>query len=133
MKLFLDACLLIYLNTVTGEEESHKLYDFYLNLLKDELYIDMLVLDETLYISRKKYGLSYDITLGFLEENILPFVDIIPLERRDFKLMKKYLVDYSIRPSDALHLVAMDKAGCRAIVSEDKNFDKTHVERIWLD
>jgi len=132
VKIFLDACLLIYLNTVVDEEESNKLYEFYANLLKEELCVDMLVLDETIYISKKKYGLSYSDTLNFLEDNVMPFVEVIPLERKDFKLMKKYLKDYKIKPSDALHLAAMDKVGCNTIASEDEEFDKTHIKRIWL-
>ena len=132
MKVFLDACFLIYLNTVVDEDESSRLYDFYLGLLKEELYVDMLVLDETVYISKRKYGLSYDVTLDFLEENVMPFVEVVPLERRDFKLMRKYLMDYRIKPSDALHLAAMYKVGCNTIVSEDEKYDKTGVKRMWL-
>ena len=132
MRVFLDACFLIYLNTVVDKEESNRLYDFYLRLLGEELYVDMLVLDEAVYVSKRKYGIGYSTTLDFLEENVLPFVEVIPLERRDFKLMKKYLSDYKIKPSDALHLAAMDKVGCNTIASEDKEYDRTHVKRIWL-
>ena len=91
----------------------------------------MLIIDETLYISKKKYNLNYNITLNFLEENILPFVEVIPIERKDFKLMKQFLLKYNLKPSDALHLATMSKIGCNTIITEDKEFDKTHIKRIW--
>lgn len=131
MRIFLDSCFIIYLNIITDAQESEKLYEFYLDLLKHELYIDMLILDEVLYISKKKYNLSYSITLNFLEENILPFVEVIPIERIDFKLMKYFLLKYNLKPSDALHLATMNKAGCNIIVTEDREFDKTPIKRIW--
>ena len=36
----------------------------------------------------EKSELNFSVTLDFLEENVMPFVEVIPLERKDFKLMK---------------------------------------------
>lgn len=50
MKMFLDANFLIYLNT--GEQ---RVWSFFESLVPDNiLYTDALVLDETLYISKKE-------------------------------------------------------------------------------
>jgi len=35
-----------------------------------------------------KWFIRISVTLDFLEENVMPFVEVIPLERKDFKLMK---------------------------------------------
>ena len=36
----------------------------------------------------EKSELNFSVTLDFLEEDVMPFVEVIPLERKDFKLMK---------------------------------------------
>ena len=50
MKIFIDATLLIYLNTITSSTRS--IYErFYLDLIsKHEPYTDVLVLDETIFL-----------------------------------------------------------------------------------
>ena len=62
-KAFLDANAVIYLNV--GEE---KVIRFFKDLLmkKVKLYTNVLVLDEVIYISKKKYGIKYEDTLIFL-------------------------------------------------------------------
>jgi predicted nucleic acid-binding protein len=57
-KLLLDANLVIYLNTVTGEERP--IIDrFFKSLLRERLFTNMLVLDETLHVSRRRYAVPY--------------------------------------------------------------------------
>lgn len=47
--------------------------------------------------------------------------------------MKKIVLNYGLKPSDALHIASMDKVEIRHIVSEDKEFDKVpFIERKWL-
>jgi len=72
MKFFMDACFIIYLNVLTDKEETKKLDDLLLKILSEELHIDLLVLDEALYISKKKYNIDYETTLNFIEEEIYP-------------------------------------------------------------
>ncbi|MEQ9716220.1 MAG: type II toxin-antitoxin system VapC family toxin [Candidatus Asgardarchaeia archaeon] len=132
MKLFIDACFIIYLNTVTDEQDKKKLNNLLSRILGEELYTDLLVLDETLYISKKKYNVGYEITFNFIEEIILPFTSIVPIEEGDYKLMKGYIKKYNLKPSDAIHLAVMDKIGITTVVSEDEDFDKTHIKRLWI-
>jgi predicted nucleic acid-binding protein len=53
MRVFVDARFLIYLNTLCGERR--KLFEeFWEKLLEEEPILNVIVLDETLYISRRK-------------------------------------------------------------------------------
>jgi predicted nucleic acid-binding protein len=133
VKVFLDANLLIYLNTL-GDNEDSDLERFYFELLKEDLYTNALILDETIYISMSKYRVPYDLTFEFLKSNVLPFSTVIPIEESDVSLMEKYLVGYrKLKPSDAIHLSTMEKLGVANIASEDVEFDGVkEVKRIWF-
>lgn len=93
----------------------------------------MLVLNELIYISKKKYGVPYDLTIEFIEFNVLPYMSIINLGEEEYSQAVKFLVNYKLKPSDALHLGAMLINGINTIISEDKEFDKIQlVKRLWL-
>jgi predicted nucleic acid-binding protein len=69
LKVFIDVNLLIYLNTISdlGNRVSYE------NLCVDVImnhkpYVDVLVFDELLYVSWKKYGVPYSITIDFIEK-----------------------------------------------------------------
>jgi len=54
MKLLVDASLLIYLNVPLEEERLSLVESFWKRLVREnELYTNMLVIDEVLYISKK--------------------------------------------------------------------------------
>lgn len=132
-KLFLDANLAIYLNTLTGEDRL--IIDrFFKSLLKERLFTNMLVLDETLYISRARYTVPYTMTMKFLRGAFLPYTEIIPIAEEDLQATESYLIKYNLRPSDAIHLATMEKVGITSIVSEDEGLDAVKdVKRVWLD
>jgi predicted nucleic acid-binding protein len=132
-KLFLDASLVIYLNTMTGEERS-RIDRFFKSLLREHLFTSMLVLDETLHVSRRRYVVPYAMTMHLLRKVLLPFTEIIPIAEEDLQAAEKYLTRYDVKPSDAIHLATMDKAGITSIVSEDEELDAVKdKKRIWLD
>jgi len=132
LKAFLDSSFLVYLNTMTSDGRK-SLDELFRNLLQEQLYINMLIVDEVLYISRKQ-GLPYSVTLNFLRAIILPYAEIAPIEEEDLKPAEKYLLNYSLKPSDAIHLATMEKVGASHIVTEDEDFDKVkEVKRIWLN
>lgn len=132
MKIFLDANLLIYLNTI-GEKQNPDLEKFYSDLLEEDLYTDVLILDETLYISMSKYHVPYQLSFEFLKMNILPYSTVIPIDESDVSSMEKYLSRYKIKPSDAIHLSAMEREGVANIASEDAELDDVkEVKRIWF-
>ena len=133
MKAFVDAPLLIYLNTVLGEERL-AYEDFFIELVSErKLYTDPLVLDELIYVSKKKYGVSYNLTLEFIDSVVLPYVTLLKLGEDEYLASKEFLSRYNLKPSDALHLGVMKVNGIEVIVSEDKEFDKVgEVERLWM-
>ena len=134
MKIFIDANLMIYLNASTDEKTRHRIDTFFMNMLKEELYTNMLVIDEVLYVSRIKFNVPYEITFGFLDGVILPYVEIIPVDRIDYEAVKEFIDTFDLRPSDAIHVATMRKSGIRRIVSEDKEFDRVKgIERMWLE
>lgn len=132
MKIFLDSNLLIYLNTLTGDERE-SLHAFFRKLLDENLFTNMLIVDETLYISKRKFRVPYEVTLEFLKSIVLPYTKIIPIGEEDLNSMKKYLVKYDLKPSDSIHLATMEKASVTHIASEDEGYDKVEeVKRMWL-
>jgi len=131
LKTFLDSSFLIYMNTMTNDKRR-RIEELFKKLLEEPLFINMLVVDEVLYVSRK-YGLQYDVTLNFLRSIVLPYTEIIPIEEEDVKPVEKYLLKYDLKPSDAIHLATMEKVGANHIVTEDEDFDRVkEVKRIWL-
>jgi hypothetical protein len=132
LKIFLDSNLLIYLNTLTGDERE-SLHAFFRKLLDENLFTNMLIVDETLYISKRKFRVPYEVTLEFLKSIVLPYTKIIPIGEEDLNSMKKYLVKYDLKPSDSIHLATMEKASVTHIASEDEGYDKVEeVKRMWL-
>ncbi|MEM2776636.1 MAG: type II toxin-antitoxin system VapC family toxin [Candidatus Bathyarchaeia archaeon] len=113
---FLDSNFLIYLNAMTSDERK-RFDEFFMKLLKEQLFINMLIINEVLYISRK-YGLPYETTLKFLKTIVLPYTEVISIEEGDLKLIEKYLLKYSLKPSDAIHLATIEKIGANYIVSK---------------
>jgi predicted nucleic acid-binding protein len=131
LKAFLDSCFLIYLNAMV-DDERRLIEELFRRLLEEQLFTNMLVVDEVLYISRK-YGVSYETTLDFLKNTVLPYAEVLPVEEEDFKPVEKYLLKYGLKPSDAIHLATMEKAGISNIVSEDREFDRVKgIKRIWV-
>ena len=102
-------------------------------MAKYKLYTDVLVLDEVIYVSKKRYGVSYDVSMEFIESNVLPYVYIAGLGEEEYRLASKFLIEYDLRPSDALHLGVMSSNGINTIISENKEFDRVPlIKRIWI-
>ncbi|MFZ8825211.1 MAG: type II toxin-antitoxin system VapC family toxin [Desulfurococcales archaeon] len=133
MKVFIDAPLLIYLNTVTDPKTRILYENFYIDILtRYKSYTDVLVLDELIYIS-KKNGIPQRITIEFIESNTLPYINIINLGEEEYRQAIKFLLDYNLKPSDFLHLGAMINNGINIIVSKDGEFDRVPiVKRLWI-
>ncbi|MCD6324599.1 MAG: type II toxin-antitoxin system VapC family toxin [Desulfurococcales archaeon] len=132
-KVFVDANLLIYLNTVTNAELRSLLESFYLDLLtRYKAFTDPLVLDELIYVSKVKYGVPYDVSLEFIDAVVKPYVVLLPIGEDEFNEAAKAVRDYGMKPSDALHYGAMRTRGIPLIASEDSDFDGLpEVKRIW--
>lgn len=57
-------------------------------------------------------------------------LDVTPVKPTDIWGMTGEMKEQELKPRDALHLTIMKRLGEGTIVSEDKHFDKTDVERI---
>lgn len=134
MKVFIDSPLLIYLNTVTDPKTRILYENFYIDILtRYKPYTDVLVLDELIYISKKKYGIPHNITIEFIESNALPYMSVISLGEEEYEQAIKFLLDYNLKPSDSLHLGTMISNGINTIVSEDSEFDRVPIaRRLWV-
>ena len=134
MKAFLDTPLLIYLNTVASDERRLIYENFYLDILsRHKLYTDVLVLGELIYVSKKKYGVPYSVTLDFKESIFLPYVTVIALGEEEYREAAKLMARHNLKPSDALHIAAMKVNNIRLVISEDKELERVPgVERVWI-
>ena len=99
----------------------------------DRLFVNMIVVDEVLWILTKKYKIPLDEVLE-LTDQLMPFLEVIPVDYTDYDVMRKTMMKYGLKPSDALHIASMNKVGIKHIVSEDEEFDKIpSIKRIWLN
>ena len=134
MKVFIDANLLVYLNTLTTEEIRRPYESFYLNLaVEHRMYTDALVLDEVIYISKKRYLVPYVTTLSFIESIVLPYITVLPLSEAEYNEAAKIIEKYNVKPSDALHIGAMRTNDINVAASEDEELDRIEkIKRIWI-
>ena len=127
--IFLDANFIIYLNLGVKEVEN-----FYIKVLQeDRLALDPLVIDEVIYVSKKKYNVNFNDTISFLDEIVLPNSLILPIRKEDYDKAKEIMLQYNLKPSDAFHVAIMLNNSISKIISEDKDFDRIKgIERLWL-
>lgn len=128
--IFLDANFIIYLNLGVKEVEN-----FYIKVLQeDRLALDPLVIDEVIYVSKKKYNVNFNDTISFLDEVVLPNSLILPIRKEDYDKAKELILQYNLKPSDAFHVAIMLNNSISKIISEDKDFDRIkEIERLWLN
>ena len=129
--VFIDTNLFVYLNTPS------KNFDEFASFYEDEInenhaYTNVVVLDELLYVSKKKYGIPYSTTLELIDSAIVPYVDILNIDLSTYTTMKEIL-RYFPKPSDALIAATMKNSSVGIILSEDGGFDKIpFIERKWI-
>ncbi|MEB3787278.1 MAG: type II toxin-antitoxin system VapC family toxin [Desulfurococcales archaeon] len=132
MRIFVDASLVIYLNVPLPEDEAKVIEGFWLELVDGHsLYTDVLVLDEVVYVSRRKYRVPVNETLEFIDRIVLQYVDVLPLRLDEYLEARDILRRHSVNPSDALHAAVVRLNRLDAVASEDKDFDKLGIRRLW--
>jgi len=134
LKIFLDSSYLIYL----GYSMSDEIFNYVTNFLResvergDRLFVNMIVVDEVLWILTKKYKVPLSEAFELMDR-LMPLIEVIPLDYMDYDDMRRIVMNYGLKPSDALHVASMRKAGIKHIVSENKEFDKIPwIKRTWL-
>ena len=133
MRIFLDASFIIYLNVDVSDYLAEKIDALYRQLMtNDKLYTDVLVLDEVIHVSRKKYKVPYSETINMLDEIVIPYVEVLPIGLMEYLKAKENMLKYNLKPSDAIHLAVIENNGLQAIVTEDEDFDRIPIKRIWF-
>lgn len=133
MRVFIDASLIVYLNVKLPGYEADLIDDLYRRLLDEELYTDVLTLDEAIYVSWRRFRVAIEDTLDLIDRAVLPYVEILQLGASEYLRAKGHMLRYKLKPSDAIHLAAIDSYGLQAIATEDRDFDRTHIRRIWIE
>ena len=117
---------------------SDEIFNYVTNFLResvergDRLFVNMIVVDEVLWILTKKYKVPLSEALELMDR-LMPLIEVIPLDYMDYDDMRRIVMNYGLKPSDALHVASMRKAGIKHIVSENKEFDKIPwIKRTWL-
>lgn len=135
MKLFLDSSYLIYLRYAESDEVFNYVAGFLGEAVKrgEQLLVNMIVIDETTWILTQKYGFPLSEVFELIDR-LMSLIEVIPVNYTEYDVMKKVMMEYGLKPSDAIHVASMNKSGAQHIVSEDKEFDKVPwIKRIWLD
>ena len=58
---------------------------------------------------------------------------MLPIGELEYQKAKTYIRKYDLKTLRWLHLAVMANNGIPIIATEDKDFDRTNVNRIWLD
>ncbi len=133
MKIFIDANLLIYLNTRMPDQEARLVEDFWLDLVLNHiLFTNVLVLDELIYVSRKRYGVPVRDTIEFIDNVVIPYTDILSIGLNEYIRAKEIMNKHGLKPSDSIHAATIINYGLQAIASEDTDFDKVGIKRLWI-
>jgi len=72
-------------------------------LLRERRFTNTLVVDETLYVSKSRYAVPCAVTIHFLTRAFLPYTEVISIAEEDLQATERYLIEYEIKPSDAIH------------------------------
>lgn len=56
-----------------------------------------------------------------------PNLTILGVSAADLQAMDEVILNYHLRPRDALHLATMQKCNCFNIISEDSDFDQVSI------
>lgn len=133
MRVLVDASLIIYLNARLPPREAELVEEFWFKLSREhDLYTNALALDEALYISKRKYDIPYAATLELIERVVLPFAEVLPLGLEEYLASRKYITKHGLKPSDALHAATVEVHGLHAVASEDVDFDRVGITRLWV-
>ncbi len=90
------------------------------------------MLDEAVYVSKRKYDVPFSGTIEFIDRAVLPHVEVVALGLETYLEAKKYMIKYDLSPSDSIHAATVEVFGLQAIASEDRDFDRVGIKRLWL-
>jgi predicted nucleic acid-binding protein len=123
-----QGALTAYTSALTFDELAYRLL---LALIRDHYGgapLDLLRADEVRLIAEFAPAVAAQLQRlrGFPH---LTVVDVMPA---DLEVMEQAMVDYAIRPRDALHYAAMQRVGCLDLASHDAHFDRIPLLRRFV-
>ncbi len=139
MKIFLDANYLIYLKYCADDSLFDWILSLHSQLMKKvhegilSAFVNVLVLDEVYWILHRKYQKSWQEINDYMDR-VLMGLNIATLNDSDFTNMQRFVVDFNMQPSDALHASTILRHGIDIILSEDSRFDRLpFCDRVWKE
>lgn len=109
-----------YTSTLTFDELAYRLILALIRDAFDGSPLDRLRQDETGMLSRFAPVVSQQLH----RLAALPNLHLVPVLPDDVDRMMDSLTRYHLRPRDGLHLAAMERVGCFALISQDAHFDR---------
>jgi len=134
VNIFIDSNLLVYLLVgLSDESEEKALDDFWLSLLRDHsLYVNTLVWEELGCMASRYIRLLSLSDLRRFRERMMPFVEEIYMTSELYSAGRYYERTYGLKYSDAIHAATVKLHELDAIASDDTDFDRTGIRRIWF-
>ncbi len=115
--------ILAYTSVLTFDELAYRLL---LALIRD--YYGSSPLDHLRSDESKMIAQFYPVLFPHLVKlRNFPNLTLIEVTASDIDSMNNIILQYHIKPRDALHLTAMQKCNCFSLVSQDTDFDRVSV------
>ena len=130
---FIDTNFWIYLQTLAKDEDLLPFKNFLLTAIPKGLATDLLVFDEFVYISKKKYRISYEKSLEFWTKVVHPSCKILSIGEEIYPILSSMLIEHSLKPADAIQVALAIYYNIKLFVSEDEDFSGIKdVSRVWF-
>lgn len=115
-----QGALTAYTSALTFDELAYRLL---LALIRDHYGgapLELLRSDEVHLITQ----FAPVITVQLQRLRSFPHLTVVDILPADLEVMEQAMVDYAIRPRDALHYATMRRVGCFDLASHDAHFDR---------
>ena len=70
--------------------------------------------------------------MEFIDRVALPRVELLPVGAELYPFFKLYVANFCLKPPDALHAATIKRYRLDAVASEDRDFDRAGIKRMWL-
>jgi len=75
---------------------------------------------------------GFEETVEFIDKAVLPYVDVLSIGLSEYIGAKKQMKEYELKPSDSIHVAKIESYGLQALATEDEDFDRVGIKRIWV-
>ncbi len=135
-KKYVDVNVFVY--WLTGEKrylDRAKKWIKEIELRKGKFYTSVLTIYEVAVIIAGLTGRNLKdkelIETILIALTSLPGLNFVDLEERDFQRAIELMERYNLDLEDALHLASALKVGAKAIITNDEDFERTSIKRVF--